>query len=204
MLVIVVIGSGIMAERLFGGNAGLTLLANAIATGCGLLVLITIFSPLSGAHLNPVVSASFLLAGDMKVRETSLYVGVQIVAAIFGACIANLLFGLPAVQAATHVRAGWDLLASEALATFGLILTIWLAAPRHADRVPTLLAVYITAGYWFTPSTSFANPAVTLARSLTDTFTGIRPQDVMGFIGAQLVGAAAATYVARWLHPKAR
>lgn len=199
LLVAVVVGSGIMAMRLANGNEALALLANAIATGCGLLALLTVFGPVSGAHFNPAVS--FALAGvrKMRVGEAVAYGTVQISGALVGVAAANTLFGLAPLQAATKVRDGGLLWASEALATAGLLLIIGLAGRHQSDRLPLLVAAYITSAYWFTPSTSFANPAVTIARALTDTFTGIRPDDVFTFITAQGVGALAGLLLARWL-----
>ena len=199
-LLAVVVGSGIMAERLAGGNAAIALLANSIATGCGLWVLITIFAPISGAHFNPAVTLAFATAGEFAWRDVLPYLLTQIVAAYAGVAAAHLMFDLPLFTASEHVRAGPHQWWSEIVATVGLLLTIWLGMRVRAQWVGGLVAVYITGAYWFTASTSLANPAVTLARAATNTFTGIRPVDVPGFVVAQLIGALIATGFARWLY----
>lgn len=199
LLVAVVVGSGIMAMRLANGNEALALLANAIATGCGLLALLTAFGPVCGAHFNPAVSLALACVRKMRLAEALAYGIVQIIGAVAGVAAANTLFGLAPLQAATKVREGGLLWASEVLATAGLLLIIGLAGRHRSDRLPALVAAYITAAYWFTPSTSFANPAITIARAMTDTFTGIRPGDVTAFITAQVVGAPAGILLARWL-----
>ena len=199
LLLAVVVGSGIMGERLAGGNNALALLANSLATGCGLYVLITIFGPLSGAHFNPAVTVPLAMVGEFPWREVPPYVIVQILAALCGVAAAHWMFELPAFSASTHVRTGPSQWWSEGVATFGLLVTIWLGNRAQPALVPVLVAAYITAAYWFTASTSFANPAVTIARATTDTFSGINPGDVRGFIAAQFAGAIAATFFARWL-----
>lgn len=200
LLLAVVVGSGIMGERLAGGNAAIALLANSIATGCGLWVLITIFGPISGAHFNPAVTLAFAAAGEFAWRDVLPYVITQIAAAFVGVATAHLMFELPLFTASEHIRAGPAQWWSEVVATTGLLLTIWLGARVRGHWVAGLVAVYITGAYWFTASTSFANPAVALARAATNTFSGIRPADVPGFVAAQLVGALVATVLARWLY----
>jgi glycerol uptake facilitator-like aquaporin len=200
-LLAVVVGSGIMGERLAGGNAAIALLANSIATGCGLWVLIALFGPISGAHFNPAVSVALAASGDFPWREVLPYALTQISFAYVGVAAAHLMFELPLFSASEHVRAGPSQWWSEVVATAGLLLTILLGSRVRPAWVGGLVAVYITGAYWFTASTSFANPAVTLARATTNTFAGIRPADVPGFIFAELVGAALATLFARWLYP---
>lgn len=199
LLLAVVVGSGIMGERLAAGNTAVALLANSLATGCGLYVLITTLGPVSGAHFNPAVTVSLAIAGEFAWREVLPYAAVQIAAALVGVVIAHWMFELPAFAASTHVRTGPSQWWSEGVATFGLLLTIWLGAKTRSALVPVLVATYITAAYWFTASTSFANPAVTIARSTTNTFAGIHPDNVYAFIAAQFAGAVVATVVARWL-----
>ncbi|HXX85084.1 MAG TPA: MIP/aquaporin family protein [Casimicrobiaceae bacterium] len=198
-LLAVIVGSGIMGERLAGGNSAIALLANSIATGCGLWVLITLFGPISGAHFNPAVTLAFATSGEFAWRDVFPYVLVQIAAAYVGVAAAHLMFDLPLFTASTHVRAGPSQWWSEVVATLGLLLTIWLGLRMRPQLIGGLVAVYITGAYWFTASTSFANPAVTLARAATNTFSGIRPADVPGFVAAELAGALLATPVARWL-----
>ena len=200
-LLAVVVGSGIMGERLAAGNAAITLLANSIATGCGLWVLITIFGPISGAHFNPAVTLSFAAVGEFAWRDVLPYVSTQIVFAYAGVAAAHLMFDLPLFTASEHARAGPNQWWSEAVATAGLMLTIWLGARVGPKWVGALVAAYITGAYWFTASTSFANPAVTLARAATNTFTGIRPSDVGGFVAVEIIAALAATFLARWFYP---
>ena len=200
LLLAVVVGSGVMGERLAGGNAAIALLANSIATGCGLWVLITIFGPISGAHFNPVVTLAFASVGDFAWHDVLPYLLTQVVAAYAGVAAAHLMFELPLFTASEHVRAGPNQWWSEVVATAGLLLTIWLGARVRPQWVGGLVAVYITGAYWFTASTSFANPAVTLARAATNTFAGIRPVDVPGFLVAQLAGALLATGFACWLY----
>jgi glycerol uptake facilitator-like aquaporin len=201
-LVTAVIGSGIMGERLAGGNVAIALLANTMATGATLLFLILILGPISGAHLNPAVTISDALEGGIAWRDAASYVGVQLVGGIAGAVTAHLMFGLSWLSQSSHSRHGWGLTLSEFVATFGLLSVIWGCVRLRPGAVPLAVASYITAAYWFTSSTSFANPAVTVARSLSDTFAGIRPLDVPFFIAAQMAGAIAATFLFRWLVPK--
>lgn len=202
MLLAAVVGSGIMGERLAGGNVGLALLANTMATGAALVALILTFGPISGAHFNPAVTLADASQGGLAWRDVPAYIGAQVVGAFAGVACANLMFELPIFFASHHERAGPAQLFSEFVATFGLMAVIWGCARRQrGSAVPFAVAAYITAAYWFTASTSFANPAVTLARSMSDTFAGIRPRDVPGFIIAQLLGAGAATLLFRWLVP---
>lgn len=202
-LLAAVVGSGIMAERLAGGNVAIALLANTLATGAALVALILTFAPVSGAHFNPAVSVSAALNGDSPWREMSLYFVVQILGAVAGVAVANAMFDLPAFFASTKVRTGAGQWLGEFIATFGLVAVIIAVGRRHKP-LPTALAVaaYITAAYWFTSSTSFANPAVTVARSLSDTFAGISPANVPAFIAAQLAGAVASSFLFNWLVPK--
>jgi glycerol uptake facilitator-like aquaporin len=201
LLLATVIGSGIMAERLSGGNVALALLANTVATGAGLLALILTFGGISGAHFNPVVSAADASQGGLRWHDVPLYVAAQVLGAFAGAALAHVMFGEPVYSASRHVRSGFGQLAGELTATFGLLSVIRGCSRSRPDLTPFAVAAYITAAYWFTSSTSFANPAVTLARAASDTFAGIRPADAPGFIAAQLVGAAAATALFRWLAP---
>lgn len=198
-LLAAIVGSGIMAERLAGGNVAIALLANTIATGAALVALILAFGPISGAHFNPVVSLGLLLQGEMTWRELLTYVLAQIGGAFLGVAIAHAMFGHAFFSASIHARSGAPQLLSEFVATFGLLTVIWSCVRFRAAAVPYAVGAYITAAYWFTASTSFANPAVTLARAASDTFAGIRPLDVPGFIAAQLAGGVAATLLARWL-----
>jgi glycerol uptake facilitator-like aquaporin len=204
LLVAAVVGSGIMGARLSGGNTAIALLANTLATGAALVALILTFGPISGAHFNPVVTLADASQGGLPWSSVPWYLLAQVAGAVLGSCLANVMFGLPVVQLSNQARAGWPLLLSEIVATFGLLAVIWGCVRQRSSTVPYAVAAYIAAAYWFTPSTSFANPAVTLARSLTDTFAGIRPGDVAGFVAAQLVGAAAATLLFRWLSPPPR
>src|SRR3989442_3062 len=201
LLLAAVVGSGIMGERLFGGSVGLALLANTLATGAGLVALILTFGPISGAHFNPAVTLADAAQGGTPWKEVPAYIVAQIAGAVCGTAVANVMFGLPVFFASRHVRTGTAQLFSESIATFGLLAVILSCARRRSAMAPFAVGAYITAAYWFTSSTSFANPAVTLARSLSDTFAGIRPVDVPGFVVAQLVGAAAATILFRWLMP---
>lgn len=198
-LLTAIIGSGIMAQRLAGGNAALALLCNTIPTGAMLVVLIWIFAPLSGAHLNPAVSLAFCIRREMPWREFTPYMAAQITGAIAGAWLAHAMFGEAIWQLSTTARDANGQWISECVAVFGLLLTIF--ALGTTDRVPLAVGLYITAAYWFTASTSFANPAVTIARSLSDTFAGIAPASASGFIGAQIVGALTAVLLANWLWP---
>jgi glycerol uptake facilitator-like aquaporin len=201
-LLLAVVGSGIMAERLCGGNVGLALLANALATGTALVALILTFGPLSGAHFNPVVSLAVAASGGLAWERVPAYLLAQVAGALVGVAIANLTFALPVFSASTHVRSGTGLFASEIVATFGLLAVIFGVAASRPGAVAYAVAAYITGAYWFTPSTSFANPAVTIARAFTDTFAGIAPVDVPAFVVAQAVGAAIATVLFGWLLPK--
>jgi glycerol uptake facilitator-like aquaporin len=199
LLVAVVVGSGIMGQQLSAGNDAVALLGNTIATGAALIVLILIFGPISGAHFNPVVSLSFALQGELRWSDLLAYVPLQIIGGIGGTLLAHLMFGQSLLQASMHVRTGIGVWTGEIVATFALLATIIGCLRAQPPVVPYAVGLVITAGYWFTSSTSFANPAVTIARSLTDTFAGIRPADVPGFIVAQFVGAVAATFLFRWL-----
>jgi glycerol uptake facilitator-like aquaporin len=200
-LLAAVVGSGIMADRLCGGNVGLALLANALATGGALTALILTFGPISGAHFNPAVTLADAWQGGIAWSAVVPYIVSQVAGALFGTALANGMFGLPWFFASGHVRAGLPLVVSEFVATFGLLAVIWGCVRARSSATPYAVAAYIVGAYWFTPSTSFANPAVTIARSLTDTFAGIRPQDVPPFIAAQLVGALAATALFAWISP---
>jgi len=200
-LVAAVVGSGIMGERLAGGNVALALLANTIATGAALVALILAFGPISGAHLNPVVTLSDALEKGIPWKETPLYILGQVLGGVTGTIVAHLMFGLPVVSLSRHARSGHAQVFSEFIATFGLLLVIWGCSRLRSNAVAFAVGAYITAAYWFTASTSFANPAVTIARSLTDTFSGIRPSDVSPFVLAQIAGALAATFLFRWLVP---
>ena len=203
LLLAVVVGSGIMAERLADGNLALALLANAIATGAGLVALILMFGTISGAHFNPVVTLSEAWQNNMPTCEVLPYILVQIAGAFAGVMIAHGMFDLPLLNASQHARTGAGQWLGEFIATFGLLAVIIGCSRSRPAMTPFAVAAYITAAYWFTSSTSFANPAVTLARAATDTFAGIRPDDAPAFIAAQLAGAAAATLIFCWLHPAA-
>jgi len=198
-LVAAVVGSGIMGERLSGGNVAIALLANTIATGAALVVLILAFLPVSGAHLNPVVSVAEALRSGFAWREASLYATAQICGGVAGAICANVMFALPAISISHRVRTGASQWFSEFVATFGLLLVIRMVARFTPGWLALAVAAYIVSAYWFTASTSFANPAVTIARSLSDTFAGIRPMDVPAFLGAQLAGGISAVLVSDWL-----
>ncbi|MGA7239254.1 MAG: MIP/aquaporin family protein [Bryobacteraceae bacterium] len=200
-LLAAVVGSGIMGERLSGGNVAIALLANTLATGAMLLTLILTFGPISGAHFNPAVTLADASQGGLPWPEVPGYLAAQLIGAFAGVAAAHLMFGEAIFSASRHVRAGGAQLFSEFLATFGLLCVIWGCARLRSSAVPFAVGAYITGAYWFTSSTSFANPAVTLARSASDTFAGIRPSDVPGFIAAQLAGAVAATVLFRWLVP---
>ncbi|MFL5303583.1 MAG: MIP/aquaporin family protein [Polyangia bacterium] len=203
LLVAVVIGSGIMGESLAGGNVAVALLANTLATGAGLLTLILTFGPISGAHMNPVVTLADAGHGGTPWREVPVYVVCQIAGGLAGTACAHVMFGKPIFFASQHARAGGAQVFSEFVATFGLLSVIWGTSRSRPTSTPYAVAAYITSAYWFTASTSFANPAVTVARAASDTFAGIRPADAPAFIAAQVVGAAAATLLFRWLVPKA-
>ena len=201
MLLAVVVGSGIMGERLAAGNVALALLANSLATGAGLVAIILTFGPISGAHFNPAVTIADAWQGGLRWSEVPGYVIAQVLGGLAGVAAAHIMFGLPLFTMSTKARAGFPLQFSEAIATFGLLAVIWGCSRKRVEAVPFAVAAYITSAYWFTASTSFANPAVTIARSLTDTFAGVRPSDVGGFIVAQFFGAVLATIVFRWLSP---
>jgi glycerol uptake facilitator-like aquaporin len=200
-LVAAVVGSGIMAERLAGGNVALALLANTIATGAALVALILAFGAISGAHLNPVVSLADAIEGGISWRDASFYIVAQIVGGVTGTTAANAMFGLKLISLSQRVRSGPAQFLSEFIATFGLVCVIWGCSRARPDAVPFAVGCYITAAYWFTASTSFANPAVTIARALSDTFAGIRAADVPPFIVAQVAGGIGATFLFRWLNP---
>jgi glycerol uptake facilitator-like aquaporin len=200
-LLATVVGSGIMVERLAGGNVAIALLCNSLATGAILVVLILIFGPVSGAHFNPAVTLAFWWRGEIERRRAALYIGMQIVGGALGVWAAHLMFELPMMQLSIKLRSGLGQWFAEAVATFGLVLTILGCVARAPAAVAYAVGLYITAAYWFTASTSFANPAVTIARALSDTFAGIAPGNVAGFVAAQLVGMAVAVPVARLLWP---
>jgi glycerol uptake facilitator-like aquaporin len=199
LLLAAVVGSGIMAEKLAGGNGALALLCNTLPTGAMLIVLILVFGPVSGAHFNPAVSLAFAFRGELPWPIAGVYVACQLIGGVLGVWAAHLMFELPLWQASVTVRTGMGQWFAEAVATFGLVLTIFGCLARTPAAVPYAVGLYITAAYWFTASTSFANPAVTIARSLSDTFAGIAPGGVFAFIIAQLAGALAAVVLARWL-----
>lgn len=199
LLLAVVVGSGIMGEQLADGNVALALLANALATGAALAVLILIFAPVSGAHFNPAVTLSFAIRGEISRRDALAYLAVQVAGGLLGVALAHIMFEQPLVQASMHARAGIAQWVAEFVATFGLLATILGCLRARPEAVPYAVGLFITAGYWFTSSTSFANPAVTIARTFTDTFAGIRLQDAPGFVAAQCFGAVVVTFVFRWL-----
>lgn len=203
-LLIAVVGSGIMAERLSGGNAGLALLANAIATGAALVVLITILGPVSGAHFNPCVTLYFALRGEMRWRDAAAYLPVQAGAAILGVWITHAMFAMPVLEVSHKLRDGAAQGLAEFVATLGLLMTIEGGTRASRPAVPVLVGLYITGAYWFTASTSFANPAVTLARGLTDSFAGIAPQSIVQFLLAQVAAMVVAVVALPWLFGKAR
>ncbi|HEU4412717.1 MAG TPA: MIP/aquaporin family protein [Polyangiaceae bacterium] len=200
-LLAVVVGSGVMGDRLSGGNVALALLANSVATGAGLVALILTFGPVSGAHFNPAVTLAVAAEGGLPWREAAAYVAAQVAGAFVGTGVAHGMFGLALASASRHERSGPAQLFSEFVATFGLLAVVWGCSRRRASDAPFAVGAYITAAYWFTSSTSFANPAVTMARCTTDTFAGIRPADTPGFVAAQALGALAATALFRWLVP---
>jgi glycerol uptake facilitator-like aquaporin len=203
LLLVAVVGSGIMAERLAGGNNAIALLANAIATGGALIALILTYGPISGAHFNPIVTLALVSRGEIRVAPVVGYILAQMGGAVIGVWLAHVMFGLPVLQASSHARATFGEWVGEFIATFGLLGLI-LGTSRHTPAaIPHAVAAYITGAYWFTSSTSFANPAVTFARSLTDTFAGIQPRHVPGFIVAELAGGAAAVLVFGWLQRRA-
>lgn len=199
LLLAIVVGSGIMAEKLAAGNAAVALLANAVATGAGLFVLITIFAPISGAHFNPAVTLAAAIQRTIKATEAAAYALVQTIGAVCGVIAAHAMFGLPLIQTSAHERGTFGEGLGEVIATFGLVLTIGLSARAPLPQIAAAVALWITAAYWFTSSTSFANPAVTFARSLTNTFAGIAPNHVLAFIVAQSVGVLLALLVLRCL-----
>jgi glycerol uptake facilitator-like aquaporin len=199
LLLATIIGSGIMAERLAGGNVALALLANTIATGAGLVALILAFGPISGAHFNPCVSVAEAVNRRISWRDALVYCFAQVAAAVIGVVVAHLMFEEALFSLSRHARSGLAQMWSEFIATFGLIVVVLSCARHRATMVPFAVGAYITAAYWFTASTSFANPAVTIARSLSDTFAGIHPGDVPGFIVAEIAGAAAAVVLMRWI-----
>jgi glycerol uptake facilitator-like aquaporin len=199
LLLAIVIGSGIMGERLAGGNAAIALLGNTLATGAGLVVLITVFGPLSGAHFNPAVTLVFAARRELEWRIALAYVAAQILGAVLGVLLAHAMFAEPILQISTKLRAGPAQMLSEGVATFGLIATILGSLRFRPEATPMMVGLYITSAYWFTASTAFANPAVTLARALSDTFAGIAPGSAPGFILAQLVGAGGGAAVFGWL-----
>lgn len=201
LLLAAVVGSGIMADRLSGGNQAIALLANTIATGAALVALILTFGPISGAHLNPAVTIADASQGGLSWREVPAYVIAQCSGAVVGVWMAHAMFEQRLFMLSQHQRSGLAQMFSEFVATFGLLAVIWGCSRRRSSAVPFAVAAYITAAYWFTASTSFANPAVTFARALSDTFAGIRPIDVPGFVVAQFVGAMTATFLFRWLAP---
>ena len=201
LLLAAVVGSGIMGERLAGGNVAIALLANSVATGAALIALILTLGPISGAHFNPAVTLADAWQRGLPWREVPGYVVAQVLGAFAGVAAAHLMFGEPLFSASMKARCGFPQAFSEFIATFGLLAVIWGCSRQRSRAVPFAVAAYITGAYWFTASTSFANPAVTMARSATNTFAGIRPADVPTFIAAQLLGAAAATLLFRWLIP---
>ena len=199
LLLATVVGSGIMGESLASGNDAIALLGNTIATGAILFVLITMFGPVGGAHFNPAVTLGFFLRKEVSAGMACSYVVIQILGAVAGVILAHLMFDLSAIQISEKTRTGTGQWLAEAVATFGLLSTIFVTIKHKSDAVPIAVGLYITAGYWFTASTSFANPAVTIAREFTNTFSGIAPIDVPAFIIAQIIGAVIATYFCRWL-----
>jgi glycerol uptake facilitator-like aquaporin len=198
LLLAVVVGSGIMGERLAAGNVAIALLANSLATGCGLAALIVTFAPISGAHMNPVVTLALAWRGDHAWREVPGYVIAQCIGAIAGVWITHAMFAMPVIELSTKARGGFPLVLSEAVATFGLLIIVLRGARHRPDAVPWTVACYITAAYWFTASTSFANPAVTLARAMTESFAGIDFANVPGFFAAQIAGAILAVLADRF------
>jgi len=201
LLLAAVVGSGVMAERLAGGNTALALLANTLATAAALVALLLAFGPISGAHFNPAVTCADAALGGLAWRDAAAYAAAQLAGAFAGVALAHAMFGLPAFSASTHARSTGGEILGEAVATFGLLAVIWGVARARANAVPFAVSAWIAGAYWFTSSTGFANPAVTLARAASDTFAGIRPADAPAFIAAQLAGAACATLLFRWLRP---
>lgn len=199
LLVTTVVGSGIMAENLSGGNVALALLGNTIPTGAILFVLITMLGPISGAHLNPAVTISFFIQRKISGPHSLVYIAAQVAGGIFGTVIAHLMFNESPIQVSAQIRSGGGQWLSEGIATFGLVMTIIGTLRWRPEAVPTAVALFITAAYWFAASTSFANPAVTISRSLTDSFSGIAPLSAPAFIGAQIIGAILGTFLMAWL-----
>lgn len=199
LLLAAIIGSGIMGEDLAQGNMAIALLANTMATGAILVALILAFGPISGAHMNPLVTVAEAWRGNVGWRDVPVYIGAQVAGAYAGVSAAHAMFGKPLLFASQHARAGWPQLWSEVIAAFGLLLIILNVSRTRPEAVPYAVGAYITAAYWFTASTSFANPAVTLGRAASDTFAGIRPDDVLGFIAAQVIGATLAAMLHSWL-----
>ena len=199
LLLAIVVGSGIMADRLAEGNAAVALLANAVATGAGLYVLIVMFGPVSGAHINPVITVVLAWNRELPLARAAAYIAAQIGGAVVGVMTAHAMFGLPILQVSGHMRSTAGEGLGEVVATFGLVLVVLMTSRFRGDAVPMMVAAYITSAYWFTSSTSFANPAVTLARALSDTFAGIAPASVPLFIAGQFAGAFGALYLSRWL-----
>jgi glycerol uptake facilitator-like aquaporin len=204
LLLATIVGSGIMGEKLSHGNVAVALLANTIATGAGLFTLITIFAPISGGHFNPAVTLAAAVERTLTAKDAIAYIAAQFAGAVVGVLAAHAMFALPLLQTSAHARGTFGEYLGEVVATFGLLLTIRLSARAPLSQLAAAVALWITAAYWFTSSTSFANPAVTFARSLTDTFTGIAPNHVAGFMAAQLVGASLALFAAGWLLPRDR
>ena len=202
LLLAAVVGSGIMGANLAGGNDAIALLGNTLATGAILAVLITGLGPVSGAHFNPAVTAAFLLRGEVGVGKAGAYCVAQFLAGLAGVALAHLMFDMDVVQFSSKARTGPGQWLSEGVATFGLVATILATRKARPSAVAAMVGLYISAGYWFTASTSFANPAVTVARAFTDTFSGIAPSDAPAFLAAQLIGAAAATWLFQWLTPE--
>jgi glycerol uptake facilitator-like aquaporin len=203
LLLAAIIGSGTMGEELAQGNTAIALLANTIATGAALVALILAFGPVSGAHMNPLVTVAEAWRGGLGWREVPAYVAAQVAGAYAGVAAAHAMFGKPLFFASQHARAGWPLIWSEVVAAFGLLIVILNVSRSRPEAVPYAVGAYITAAYWFTASTSFANPAVTLGRAASDTFAGIRPDDVVGFIAAQVAGAMIAVLFYRWMQGRA-
>jgi glycerol uptake facilitator-like aquaporin len=201
-LLVAVVGSGILGERLSAGNTAIALLANALATGAALFALIEWFAPLSGAHFNPLITLAMAVRGDISTRAAAAYMPVQIAGAVLGVAVAHLMFDAPLFSLSTHARSGPSQLFSEFVSTFGLVGIVWVCSLTRPSSVAGAVAAYIGGAFWFT-ATDFANPAVTIARALTDTFSGIRPSDVAGFVAAEAAGALAAIAVFRWLLPDA-
>lgn len=199
LLLAIVVGSGVMGEDLSGGNTAIALLGNTIATGAGLVVLIQIFGPVSGAHFNPAVTLAFAIRREIPLGMAAMYVGVQVIGGVLGVWLAHGMFDLELLQQSTKMRTGLGQALGEATATFGLVITILGCLRWRPEAIPVAVGLFITAGYWFTSSTSFANPAVTLARGMTDTFAGIRPLDIPLFIMAQIIAAIVATGLSGWL-----